>query len=157
MSGFNLPANFHNNQETLLWKRRVRSDSSSATQLASKSTVLAPTALIAMAKTLHDYSTPAVANMPTGPAINMGNGSFEIRTGLISMVQASQFYGLPSEDANAHLQNFLELCDTIVIKEQWFYQNKEAVDTWEKCSAAFLAKFFPMSRTNALRGKISNF
>jgi hypothetical protein len=47
----------------------------------------------------------------------MGNGSFEIRTGLISMVLASQFCGLPSEDANAHLQNFLELCDTVVIKD----------------------------------------
>jgi hypothetical protein len=84
---------------------------------------------------------------------------------------------LPSEDANAHLQNFLELCNTVVIKDvaqnsirlrlfpfslagkakQWFYQNKEVVDTWEKCSAAFLAKFFPMSRTSTLRGKISNF
>jgi len=157
MSGFNLPANFHSDPETLLRKRRVHTVSSSATQLTSELTVPAPIAPIAMAKTLHDYSTPAVANVPTGPAVNMGNGSFEIYTGLISMVQASQFCGLPSEDANAHLQNFLELCDTIVIKEQWFYQNKEAVDTWEKCSAAFLAKFFPMSRTNALRGKISNF
>jgi len=41
--------------------------------------------------------------------------------------------------------------------KQWFYQNKEVVDTWEKCSVAFLTKFFPMSRTSALRGKISNF
>jgi len=102
-----------------------------------------------MAKTLRDYSSPVVANVPVGPAVNVGNGNFEIRTGLISMVQASQFCGLPSEDANAHLQHFLELCDTIVIKDiaqdsirlrlfpfslmgkvkQWFYKNKEAVDT----------------------------
>ena len=33
------------------------------------------------------------------------------------MVQANQFYGLPCEDASAHLQHFLELCDTIVIKD----------------------------------------
>jgi hypothetical protein len=33
------------------------------------------------------------------------------------MVQANQFYGLPSEDASAHLQHFLELCNTIVIKD----------------------------------------
>ena len=157
MSGFNLPANFHSDPERLLRKRRVHTVCSSA----------APTAPIALAKTLRDYSTPTVANMPTGPAVNMGNGSFEICTGLISMVQASQFYGLPSEDANAHLQNFLELCDTVIIKDvmqnnirlrlfpfsltvkakQWFYENKEDVDTWEKCSAAFLAKFFPMRRT----------
>jgi len=117
MSGFNLLANFHSDPETLLRKRRVHTICSSATQLASESTVPAPTAPIVMAKTLRDYSTPAVANVPTRPAINMGNGSFEICTGLISMVQASQFYGLPSKDANAHLQNFLELCDTVVIKD----------------------------------------
>jgi hypothetical protein len=33
------------------------------------------------------------------------------------MVQANPFCGLPSEDANAHLQHFFELCDTIVIKD----------------------------------------
>jgi len=102
MSSFNLPANFHSDPETLLRKRRVHIVSSSATQLASKSTVPAPTAPITMAKTLRDYSTPAVANVPTGPAVNVGNGSFKIRTSHISMLQASQFYGLPSEDANAH-------------------------------------------------------
>ena len=73
---------------------------------------------------------------------------------------------------NAHLQHFLELCHTIVIKDieptsirlglfpfsllgkakQWFYKEMEAVKTWDKCSAAFLAKFFPMGKTNALRG-----
>jgi len=41
--------------------------------------------------------------------------------------------------------------------KQWFYQSKEAVNKWDKCSAAFLTKFVPMSKTNALRGKISNF
>ena len=75
------------------------------------------------------------------------------------------------------MQHFLELCDTIIIKDvapasirlrlfpfslvgkakQWFYKEKEAVSTWDKCSAAFLMKFFPMGKTNALRGKISNF
>ena len=86
MSGFNLPANFHSDLETLLRKRRVRTVSSFATQPASESTIPAPTAPIAMAKTLRDYSTPAVANVSTGPAVNMGNGSFEICTGLISML-----------------------------------------------------------------------
>jgi hypothetical protein len=70
-----------------------------------------------MVKTLYDYSTPTVANVPVGPAVNTRNGNFELRTSLITMVQASQFHGLPSEDANAHLQHFLELCDMIVIKD----------------------------------------
>jgi hypothetical protein len=130
-----------------------------------------------MAKTLRDYSTPDVANVPVGPAVNTENGNFELRTSLIMMVQASQFHGLPSEDANVHLQHFLELCDTIIIKDvtpesiklclfpfsllgkakQWFYKEKKAIKTWEKCSTAFLTKFFPMSKTNALRARISNF
>ena len=89
------------------------------------------------------------------------------------MVQANQLCGLTSEDTSAHLQHFLELCDTIVIKDvaparirlrlfpfslagkakQWFYKEKEAVSMWDKCSAVFLMKFFPMGKTNALRGK----
>ena len=82
------------------------------------------------------------------------------------MVQANQFCGLPSEDASAHLQHFLELCDTVVIKDvsqanirlclfpfslvgkakQWFYKENEAVSTWDKCFAGFLAKFSPWAK-----------
>ena len=67
-------------------------------------------------KTLHEYSVPTVANMPIGPAINMGDMNFELKTELIMMVQANPFYGLPSEDANAHLQHFVELCDTVIVE-----------------------------------------
>jgi hypothetical protein len=41
--------------------------------------------------------------------------------------------------------------------KQWFYSTKEVVSTWEKCSNAFLAKFFPLGKTNSLRNKISGF
>jgi hypothetical protein len=41
--------------------------------------------------------------------------------------------------------------------KQLFYTNKEAVSTWEKCSNAFVTKFFPLGKTNALRNKISSF
>ena len=82
-----------------------------------------------------------------------------------------------NENVDAHLQHILELCDTIVIKDvspeiirlllfpftlggkakQWFYKDKEAVNTWAKCSTAFLAKFFPVGKTSALKERISNF
>ena len=29
------------------------------------------------------------------------------------MIQAIQFNGLPNEDLNAHIANFLEICDTV--------------------------------------------
>nr|CAE05233.3 OSJNBa0011K22.15 [Oryza sativa Japonica Group]CAE75954.1 B1159F04.17 [Oryza sativa Japonica Group] len=90
---------------------------------------------------------------------------------------ASPFCGKPNEDANAHLQQFLEICSTYTIKgvspdavrlrlflfsllgraKQWFYANRAAINTWDKCSTAFLSKFFPMGKTNALRGRISSF
>jgi hypothetical protein len=54
-------------------------------------------------KSLREFSVPTVANVPTGPAVNIGDKNFELRIGLITMVQASPFCGLPSEDANAHL------------------------------------------------------
>ena len=41
--------------------------------------------------------------------------------------------------------------------KQWFYTNKDNINTWAKCSKAFLEKFFPVGKTNALKGKISNF
>jgi len=69
------------------------------------------------------------------------------------------------------LQNFLELCDTVVIRgvavdviklrlfsfsllgkaKQWFYKEKD-IDTWDKCSKAFLAKFFLLGKTKPYAG-----
>jgi hypothetical protein len=163
-------------QKALLRKKRTLVPHSLSAPPIVETVTLAPSTIPIMAKTLHDYSTPTVANVPVGPAINVGNRNFELHIGLITMVQANQFHGLPCEDVNAHLQHFLELCDTIVIKDvapesirlhlfhfslsgkakQWFYKEKEAVKSWDKCSTAFLAKFFPMGKTNALRGRISN-
>ena len=66
-------------------------------------------------KTLRDYSAPSANQVPTGPEVNTGGENFEIKTGLITMVQASPFYGKANEDASAHLEQFLELCSTFVI------------------------------------------
>jgi hypothetical protein len=65
------------------------------------------------------------------------------------MVQASPFSGKPNEDANAHLQHFLEVCRTFTIRgvtddairlslfpfsllgnaKQWFYAERDAINT----------------------------
>jgi hypothetical protein len=84
---------------------------------------------------------------------------------------------MATEDTNAHLQHFLEICSTFTIRgvtqdvvrlclfpfsllgktKQWFYSNKGVVPTWEKCSNTFFTKFFSLGKTNALRNKISRF
>jgi hypothetical protein len=126
---------------------------------------------------INDFSAPSSANVGIGLETNIGDGTFEPKPALINMVQQSPFCGKASKDANAHLQHFLEICSTFTIHgvtqdvvclrlfpfsflgkaKQWFYSNKEAVSTWEKCSNAFLTKFFLLGKTNALRNKISGF
>ena len=67
-------------------------------------------------KTISEYSTPSTDYVTTGPQLNLGDGTFELKPALINMVQSQQFYGKLHEDANAHLQHFLELCDTFTVK-----------------------------------------
>jgi hypothetical protein len=117
MTSFALLENFIDNPESLLRKSQSSAASSSATPSIDELVTPASSATLVMARSLYDYSIPVVANVPIGPVVNMGEGNFKLKTGLITMVQANQFCSLPSEDANVHLQHFLELCDTIVIKD----------------------------------------
>ena len=65
-------------------------------------------------KSLRQYSAPSTSHIPSGLNQDQaGNDSFELKTGLVNMVQASPFCGKASKDANAHLQNFLEVSNTI--------------------------------------------
>ena len=172
MSGFSLLTNFVENPEKLVRRVRPRvlppplSQSTSEPALQAPSTTTEPMA----EKALRDFSVPSAANVATRPNVDVGDMNFELKSSLINKVQASPFCGKPNEDANAHLQNFLELCKTVTIRgvtadiirlrlfpfsllgkaKQWFYQNTKAVNTWDKCFVAFLAKFFPLGKTNAL-------
>ena len=85
MSGFDLPNNYTDNPKALLRKNRSRTVSSSANPPAVELATLVPSATTAMAKTLRDYSSPTVANVLVGPAVNTGAGNFELRTSLITM------------------------------------------------------------------------
>jgi len=128
-------------------------------------------------KTLCEFSAPCIENIRTGPTLETENLEFELKPSLSHMVQTSQLSGKVHEDASAHLQDFLEIGSTITVKDiaqdiillrlfpfslmarakQWFYANQEDINTWAKCSKAFLSKFFPIGKTNALRGKITSF
>ena len=86
MTSFDLSNNYTKNLEALLRKKRSRAASSFATLPTVETVTPAPSATPFMAKTLRDYFTPAIANVPVGPAVNTGNGNFELRTSLITMV-----------------------------------------------------------------------
>jgi hypothetical protein len=70
MSGFDLLNNYTDNPEALLRKSQSRITSSSATPPAVEPVTPVPSATTAMAKTLCDYSTSTIANVPVGPTIN---------------------------------------------------------------------------------------
>jgi len=68
-------------------------------------------------KTLSDYARPAVMGSRSSivrPPITALN--FELKPSFIQMIQQSaQFSGLADEYPNAHLENFLEVCDMLKI------------------------------------------
>ena len=118
MTGFVLPQNFHSNPELFLRRVRPRIVPPQISLSAAEPVIALSSVPRAMAqKTLCDYSAPSANQVPTGPEVNTGGENLEIKTGLITMVQASSFCGKANEDACAHLQQFLELCSTFVIKD----------------------------------------
>ena len=105
MPGFDLPQNFHSDPESLLRRARARLVSPRRPLSAAEPVIASSSASQAMdQKTLRDYSTPSASQVLTGPEVNTGGENFEIKTGLITMVQASPFCGKANEDASAHLQ-----------------------------------------------------
>ena len=86
MTGYDLPNNYIENPEALLRKKWSRATSSSATLPTDELVTLAPSATPSMSKIPHDYSIPAIANVPVGPTVNIGARNLELHTGLITMV-----------------------------------------------------------------------
>jgi hypothetical protein len=132
---------------------------------------------MAVQKCINDFSSPSSANIRTGLEMNIRYRSFELKPALINMVQQSPFCCMASDDANAHLQHFLEICSTCTIRgvtkdavqlclfpfsllgkvKQWFYSNKEQCRPGRCDPMHFSPSFFPLGKTNALRNNISGF
>ena len=99
MTGFGLPQNFHSDPESLLRRTRARLVSPRRPLSAAEPVIASSSASQAIfQKTLHDYSAPSANHIPTGPEVNTRGENFEIRTGLIMIVQASPFWGKANED-----------------------------------------------------------
>ncbi|XP_034203729.1 uncharacterized protein LOC117618238 [Prunus dulcis] len=132
------------------------------------------------AKPVRDYDVPSVVASPSSirrPTIDANN--FEIRPAIISMIQQSSiFCGLPQEDPNSHISNFLEICDTFKcngatndpvrlrlfpfsLKEKaksWLNsQPPNSITTWDDLANKFLAKFFPPAKIAKLRNDMMSF
>jgi len=106
------------------------------------------------------------------------NNNFEIKSGLISMIQGNKFHGLPMEDPLDHLDSFDRLCGLTQINgvtedmfklrlfpfslgDKTHHWEKtlppDSINSWVDCKKAFLAKFFSNACTARLRNEISGF
>ena len=63
--------------------------------------------------TLRQFLAPSNRHIPTRLTNDQGTDGLEIKIGPVNMIQASPFCGKASEDANTHLQNFLEVSSMI--------------------------------------------
>jgi hypothetical protein len=68
-------------------------------------------------KSLREYFAPTPDNIRAGPTVAVENAAFELKPALINMIQASQICEKAHEDANQHLQHFLEICSTFTIRD----------------------------------------
>ena len=110
------------------------------------------------------------------PPIQANN--FELKSVTVQMFQNILFHGLPHENPNMHLTNFLEVCDTIkyngVTEEAlrlWLFplslgdrakhwltsQPPDSITTWNDLVQKFLTKFFPPSKIAQLVQEINTF
>ena len=62
---------------------------------------------------LEEFTLPptVVQSAIRRPPIQANN--FELNDVTLQMLHNIQFHGLPSENSNAHLTNFIEVCDTV--------------------------------------------
>ena len=133
-----------------------------------------------VARTMSDFAKPSLEG--TCPSImrpTIANNNFEIKPNTIQMIQQMvQFDGLPDEDPNAHIANFLEICDTFRINgvsedairlrlfpfslrdraKMWLKSLPPgSITTWDSLAEKFLLKYFPPCKTAKLRNDISSF
>ena len=127
-------------------------------------------------RTLKEYATPSTEEphvIIVYPAVDGNN--FEIKSALIYLVQENQFFGSPTEDPNLHVSNFLRLSGTLKANQEvvtlhlfpfslrdrasaWFHSLQNgSITSWDQMRQAFLAKFFPHSKTAQLRDQIIRF
>ena len=103
---------------------------------------------------------------------------YEIRPTILYLVMKEQFSGVSTDDAAAHLNNFVELCemqkykdvdgDIIKLKlfpfslrgraKEWLLSlPRNCIDSWIKCKDAFIGKYYPPAKIISMRSDIMKF
>nr|GEV27154.1 hypothetical protein [Tanacetum cinerariifolium] len=119
---------------------------------------------------------PTIKDAIVVPAITTDN--FELKHGLLTLVQNKQFFGHDKEDPHAHIRYINKITSTLKfpnvsntsIKLMLFlfslkggariWLEKEpprSIFTWDDLVSKFINQFFPLSKTTNLHNEITNF
>ena len=125
-----------------------------------------------------DYGRPSTVTPPVIRRLTIQANNFELKSITLQLLQGIQFHGLAHEDPNAHILNFLEVCDTVKyngvsndairlrlfpfsLKEKakhWLISEPlDSITSWDDLSNKFLAIFFPPAKAAKLRIGINSF
>ena len=110
------------------------------------------------------------------PPIQANN--FELKSVTLHMLQNIIFHGLPNENLNMHLTNFIKVCDTVMYNrvteealrlrffplslgdraKHWLTsQPPNSITSWNDLVQKFLTKFFPLRKIAQLVQEINTF
>ncbi|KAL0374403.1 UNVERIFIED_CONTAM: Retrovirus-related Pol polyprotein from transposon.6 [Sesamum radiatum] len=159
-----------------------RGENSGETDPEEQLVIVEPTmeAIGAAERPMMEYSFPPADGTTSSivkPAVEANN--FEIKPAIIQIIRSSvQFSGLPDEDPNKHLVNFLEICDTFRFNgvssdairlrifpfslcdtaKDWLQSLPAgSITTWAALTQKFLAKYFPPAKTAKMLNEITSF
>ena len=62
---------------------------------------------------LEEFALPPTVIQSAIRRLPIQANNFELKAVTLKMLQNIMFHGLPSENSNMHLTNFIEVCDTI--------------------------------------------
>nr|GEZ97813.1 reverse transcriptase domain-containing protein [Tanacetum cinerariifolium] len=85
------------------------------------------------------------------PVIIVDN--FELKHGLLTLVQNKQFFGHDKEDPHAHIRYFNKITSTLNPD----LARPRSIFTWDDLVSKFINQFFPPSKTTNLCNEITNF
>ncbi|KAJ9177189.1 hypothetical protein P3X46_012429 [Hevea brasiliensis] len=114
-------------------------------------------------RSMKNHAYPNIGDfMPSIRRPRVEANNFELKPALCQMVQQSQFGGNPSESPHVHLAHFLEISDMLKINgdraREWLHSLPPgSTTTWDELSQAFLAQYFPPSKTAKLRNELTSF
>nr|GEW42772.1 hypothetical protein [Tanacetum cinerariifolium] len=82
--------------------------------------------------------------------------NFELKHGLLTLVQNKQFFGNDREDPHAHIRYFNKITSTLKFPNLE-KEPPRSIFTWDNLVSKFINQFFPPSKTTNLRNEITNF